>query len=58
MTAITADEIRAVIEQFSRDIEEITSSYACEVDKIPPSPMIYHYTNDVGIIYKRDSTTS
>jgi hypothetical protein len=49
MTAITADEIRTVIEQFSGDIEKITSSYACEVEKIPPSPMIYHYTNDVGL---------
>jgi hypothetical protein len=49
VTAITADEIRKAIDQFSGDIEEITSSYAREVDNVPPPPMIYHYTNDVGL---------
>jgi hypothetical protein len=49
MTSITRDQILQEIDNFARDLEEIVSSYAEEVENTPPPPMIYHYTGDRGL---------
>ena len=47
-THIPAD-MQEAIETFFRKSEGIVNAFAADIEKEPPPPMIYQYTNDVGL---------
>jgi hypothetical protein len=42
-------DMRAAIAEFSHKADGIVTAFASELDKHPPPPVIYHYTNDAGL---------
>jgi hypothetical protein len=42
-------DMNAELEKFKHDGQNIVDSFLQTLDEIPPPPILYHYTNDVGL---------
>ena len=46
---IVPPDMTLELQQFDKDAEQITKSLVGTIEASPPPPIIYHYTNDVGL---------
>ena len=42
-------DMQDALERFNEDATEIVHSFLAALESLPPPPIIYHYTNDVGL---------
>ncbi len=42
-------DMRAELQKFDKEADELIASFVKEIDRSPPPPLIYHYTTDVGL---------
>ena len=42
-------DMRAQLQKFDKEAEELIASFAGKIDSSPPPPLIYHYTTDAGL---------
>jgi hypothetical protein len=42
-------DLRDALAKFGREAEEIVDAFLTTLEAAPPPPILYHYTNDVGV---------